>query len=100
MAAGGHLGFPIETILAIFDLQITPMLLTQIGILVQKKKRKINFQNGYGGHLGFPIETILSISDLQVKPMIQLASRFRRREKYIFKIATTAAILDFQSDRF
>ena len=26
---GGHLGFPIGTILAIFDLQVTPMLPTK-----------------------------------------------------------------------
>ena len=26
---GGHLGFPIRTILAIFDLQVTPMLPTK-----------------------------------------------------------------------
>ena len=30
---GGHLGIPIETILAIFDLQVTPMLPTKSGQL-------------------------------------------------------------------
>ena len=29
---GGHLGFPIGTILAIFDLQVTPMLPSNFGI--------------------------------------------------------------------
>ena len=29
---GGHLGFPIGTILAIFDLQITPMLPSKFGV--------------------------------------------------------------------
>ena len=34
-------------------------------LLVQKKKRKIDFQDGcHGGHLGFPIGTILAIFDL------------------------------------
>ena len=29
---GGHLGFPIGTILAIFDLQVTPMLPSNFGV--------------------------------------------------------------------
>ena len=29
---GSHLGFPIETILAIFDLQVTPMLPTKFQV--------------------------------------------------------------------
>ena len=44
-----------------------------IGLSVQEKKRKIDFQDG--GHLGFPIGTILAISDLQVTPM--LPTKFR-----------------------
>ena len=71
---GSHLGFPISTILAIFDLQVTLMLpskLESVGLSVQEKKRKINFQDGYhGGHLGFPIGMILAIFDLQVTPML------------------------------
>ena len=66
---GGHLGFPIGTILAIFDLQVTPMLpssLESIGLSVQEKKRKIDFD----GHLGFPIGTILAVFDLQVTQML------------------------------
>ena len=53
---GGHLGFPISTILAIFDLQSPQCFLASlesIGLSVQEKKRKIDFQDG--GHLGFPI---------------------------------------------
>ena len=43
---GGYLGFPIGTILAIFDLQVTPMLPTKFRVnwrLLQEKKRKIHF---------------------------------------------------------
>ena len=42
------LGFPIKTILAIFDLQVTPMLPTMFpsnGLSLQEKKR-IDFQAG------------------------------------------------------
>ena len=72
---GGHLGFPIGTILAIFDLQVTLMLPTKFGVnfslSVQEKKRKIDFQDGrHGGHLGFSIGTILAIFYLQVTPML------------------------------
>ena len=35
-----------------------------IGLLVQEKKQKLNFQDG--SHLGFQISTILAIFDLQV----------------------------------
>ena len=45
--------------------------LESIGLLVQEKKRKIDFQDGHhGGHLGFLIGTILAIFDLQVTPML------------------------------
>ena len=67
----GHLGFPIGTILAIFDLQITLMVPSKFGLSVQEKKRKIDFQDGgHGGHLGFLIGTILATFDLQVTPML------------------------------
>ena len=42
--------------------------LEAIGLSVQVKKRKIDFQDG--GHLGFPIGTILAIFDLQVTQML------------------------------
>ena len=68
---GGHLGFPIGTILAIFDLQVTLMLPSKFRVkwpFSSGRKRKIDFQDG--GHLGFPIGTILAIFDLQVTLMI------------------------------
>ena len=66
----GHLGFPISTILAIFDLQVTPMLPRKFGVnwLSVQEKRKIYFQDG--GHLGLLIGMILAIFDLQVTPML------------------------------
>ena len=57
-----------------------------IGLLVQEKKRKIDFQDGgHGSHLGFPTGTILAILDQQVTLMTptklqsQMAFQFRRR---------------------
>ena len=45
--------------------------LESVGLSVQEKKRKIDFQDGgQGGHLGFPIGTILVIFDLQITPML------------------------------
>ena len=45
--------------------------LESIGLSVQEKKQKIDFQDGrHGGHLGFPIGTILAIFDLQVTLML------------------------------
>ena len=62
---GGHLGYPIGMILAIFASHPDA-----IGLSVQKKRLK-DFQNGHhGSHLGFPIGTILAIFDLQVTPML------------------------------
>ena len=101
---GSQLGFMIGTILAIFDLRVTPMLPTKfrvnwpfssarlaqfklffiykspqcesIGLSVQEKKLNIDFQDGgHGGHLGFLIGTILAIFDLQVTLM--LPTKFR-----------------------
>ena len=44
-----------------------------IGLLVQEKKRKINFQDGcHSGHLGFLIRTILAIFDLQITRMLPI----------------------------
>ena len=40
---GGHLGFPIGTILAMFDLQVTLMLPTKSISLSVQKKLKIDF---------------------------------------------------------
>ena len=45
--------------------------LKSIGLLVQEKKRKIDFQDGpHGSHLGFLIGMILAIYDLQVTAML------------------------------
>ena len=57
---GSHLGFPIGTILAIFDLQVTSMLPTEsIGLSIQEKKPKLDFQDGHHcSHLGFRIGRI------------------------------------------
>ena len=69
---GGHLGFPIGTILAFFDLQVTLLLPTKFRVnwllgLGEKAKN--------GGHLGFMIGMILAIFYLQVTPM--LPTKFR-----------------------
>ena len=60
-------------ILAIFDLQVTPMLPSNFGVnwpFGSGEEALIDFQDGrHGGHLGFPIGTILAIFDLQVTPM-------------------------------
>ena len=62
---GGNLGFPIETILAIFHLFVTPMLPTNFGVkwpFGSGEEAKTDFQDGC---LGFPVGTILAIFDLQ-----------------------------------
>ena len=61
---GGHLGFPIRTILATFDLQWS---FESIALLVQKKKVQNRFSTGLlSDHLGCPIRMILAIFVLQV----------------------------------
>ena len=58
---GGHLGFPIGTYQSF----------KRIGILVQKEKQKITFQNCcHGSHLGFRIAMILAIFNLQVTQIL------------------------------
>ena len=45
--------------------------LESIGLLVQEKKQKIDFQDScHGGHLGFPMGTILAFFDLFLTPML------------------------------
>ena len=72
-----HLGFPIQTIYPILDLQVTRMLPTKFRVKwpfsfsFQEKKRKIHFKDGcHRGHLGFLIGMILSIFDLQATLML------------------------------
>ena len=76
---GSHLGFQTGMILAIFELQVTPILLTKfqsIYLSVQEKEFKMDFQEGGGGsHLGFLIKMILAIFDLQV--VLILPTKFR-----------------------
>ena len=71
---GGHLGFPIGTILAIYDLQVILMLPSKFGVnwpFGSGEEEKIDFQDGrHGGHLGFPIGKILATFDLQVTLML------------------------------
>ena len=71
---GGHLGFPISTIIAIFYLQVTLMLPSKFGVnwpFGSGEEAKKKFQDGgHGGHLGFPIGTILAIFDLQITLML------------------------------
>ena len=76
-----------------------------IGLSVQKKKGKIDFQDGR--HLGFPIGTILAIfistshPDASYQFSNQLALWFREiSEKKSFKMAAMTAILDFRSKQF
>ena len=76
-----------------------------IGLSVQKKKGKIDFQDGR--HLGFPIRMILAIfistshPDASYEFSNQLAFWFRKiSEKKSFKMAAMTAILDFRSKQF
>ena len=71
---GGHLGFPICTLLAIFDLKVTLMLPSKFGVnwpFGSGEEAKNGFSRWLPcGHLGFPIGTILSTFDLQVTLML------------------------------
>ena len=100
---GGNLGFLIGMILALFNLHVAPILPTKlesIGLSVQEKKYKTDFQDG--NHLGFPIGMILPIFFIYKSPRYVLLSfksfGFLGQEnmsKQIFKMAATVAILDF-----
>ena len=70
---GSKLGFTISTILAIFDLQATPMLPTKFRVNwpFSSGEEAKDYQDGcHGVHLGFPIGTILATFDLQVTLML------------------------------
>ena len=107
---GGHLGFPIGTILLFFIYKSPWCFLPSfesIGLSVQEKKWKTDFQDGhYGSHLAFRWNYFsyfwsTSHPDDSYKVSSLLAFRFRRRsKKQIFKMATMAATLDFLSKRF
>ena len=68
-----HLGFPIGTILAIFDLPVARIFPTKFRVnwpFSTAKDCKIDFQDGgHGGRLGFLIRMILTIFDLHVTMM-------------------------------
>ena len=91
---GGYLGHPIGMILAIFDLQVSLMLPTE---------SQVSWPFGQGDHLGFPIGTILAIFNLQVTPMLpdktEVNWPFGSGEEAENRFST-AAILDFRSERF
>ena len=71
VSRGGHLGFPIGTILVIFIYKSPRYFLSRfesIGLMVQEKEFKIDFQiGGRGAHLEFPVVMILDIFDLITK---------------------------------
>ena len=84
-----------------------PTKFESIGLLVQEKKRKIDFQDGsHDGHLGFPIGMISANFDLQVTPLLPTKYRLnwplvqekRRKIDYQygrrFPIGTILAIFD------
>ena len=115
---GRHLGFPItfELFFFFFLIYKSPRCslpsFESIGLSVQEKKRKIDFQDGR--HLGFPIGTILAIFNLQVIPMLPTSFRLswpfgsgkeaKKREfqdgrhsgDFGFPIETILAIFDLQ----
>ena len=105
----GHLGFPIWTILAIFNLRVDLMLPVKLQVnwpFGSGEEGKVDFQDGsHVGRLGFPIGTILAIVYIYKSPRCfltsQLAFRFRRRcEKTDFQdgfpVGTILAISDLQ----
>ena len=71
---GGHLGFPIGTILAIFDLQVTLIVSSKFGVywpLGSGEEAKNRFSMWRPWRPSWiPIGTILAIFDLQVTPML------------------------------
>ena len=75
---GGHLGFLIETILAIFHLKLALILPTKFRVnwpFGSGEVRNGFKDGGHGDHLGFSIGTIFTVFDLQIGPI--LPSTFR-----------------------
>ena len=86
----GHLIFPTETILAVFDLQVTTILPIKFWVKWpfssgEKVQNKLQ-DGGHDGHLGFLIWTILAIFYLQVILIFLMKFRvnwpFRWGEKF------------------
>ena len=73
---GGLLGFPIRTLVGIFDLQVTLILTMKFRVSWPfiKKKIEIGFQHGChgGGQFGFLIGMILASFDLQVAQILHI----------------------------
>ena len=101
---GGHLGFPIRTILATFDLQVTsilPMKLSQLPFWF-RIKFKIDFQQGCKGRFQIIMIFFLSISPvLPVKFRVngpfcsgEVQNTFSRWQLWCIK--TILAIFDLQ----
>ena len=96
---GGHLGFPIETILAIFYSTSHPRSFLRsfksVGLLIQEKKRKLDFQDGrHDHHLGFQIGTIVAIVNQQVTP--KRPTKFQLN----WPFGSGEQVLEFRSERF
>ena len=100
------LEFPIGTILAtcIFDLQVSPMLLTKFQVkwlFGSEEEPKNSFSRWRPWRLFLAIFCCTSHPDVSYHVSSQLAFQFRSRsEKYIFKMVAMAAILDFGSEQF
>ena len=84
--------FPIGTILALFNLQVTPILPIKFQVNWPsgsgEEAEKKDFQDSrHGGHIAFPIGTILAIFALQdtlmlpAKFQVNWASRFRKKSE-------------------
>ena len=98
----GHVGFPIRTILAFFDLQVSRCFLPSfksIGLSVQEKKQKIDFEDGRYSFSDCNDLANFDTGHPDASHQIssEIAFRFRRKsEKQIFKMAAMATILDFR----
>ena len=67
---GGHFGFPIGTILAFFDLQVTLMLPTKFQVNWPLCSEEVKNRFSRGRLSWISDRTILAILDLQVTPML------------------------------
>ena len=94
-----------------FYLQVTPMLSTELqvswpfGSGKEAKNRFLRWpprrQSWISDRIEFNYSSSTSHPDASYQVSSQLAFRFRRRnEKYIYKMATMAAIFNFRSERF
>ena len=108
---GGHLGFSIGTFSVCFYLQVTSMFPTKFHVnwfFVSGEKAKKRFSRWWLWRPSWNLDRndfnhffITKHSDASYQVSSQLAFWFKRSsEKYIFKLAAMAAILDFRSERF